>query len=64
MNITLMAAFSFALLLMAAALCREVRLRRSLQRLLRRLLSFWRTAYDQDPSQDADSHPDRHGGRL
>ncbi len=64
MNITLLAAFSVALLLMAAALCREVRLRRSLQRLLRRLLSLWRPAYDQDPSQDAGHPPDRRGGRL
>ena len=36
MNVSLLTAMSFALLLAVAALCREVRLRRSLQELLRR----------------------------
>lgn len=43
MNVPLLTALSFALLLTVAALCREVRLRRALQELLRRLFTLWRT---------------------
>ena len=43
MNVSLLTAMSFALLLAVAALCREVRLRRALQELLRRLFTLWRT---------------------
>ncbi len=42
MNHTVVASFSFALLVAIALLAREVRFRRSLQKLLHRLLSFWR----------------------
>ena len=44
MNLPLLATLSFNLLLAVAMLVRETSLRRSLQRLLRRLLSFWRNA--------------------
>jgi len=43
MNHTIVASFSFALLVAVALLVREVRFRRSLQKLLYRLLAFWRT---------------------
>ena len=40
MQSTLLVALSFALVLAIAALCREVRLRRALQELVRRLVSY------------------------
>ena len=43
MNHTVVASFSFALLVAVALLVREVRFRRSLQKLLYRLLAFCRT---------------------
>jgi hypothetical protein len=48
MNQTIVASFSFALLVAIALLVREVRFRRSLQKLLNRLLSYWRTNVDED----------------
>lgn len=63
MNHTLVASFSFALLVSIALLVREVRFRRSLQKLLYRLLSFWRPdAHDPISSRRRDGpadHPDR-----
>lgn len=63
MNHTLVASFSFALLVSIALLVREVRFRRSLQKLLYRLLSFWRPdAHDPTSSPRRDGpadHPDR-----
>lgn len=47
MQSTLVVALSFALLLATAALCREVRLRRALQELVRRLVAYLkRNAYE------------------
>ncbi len=43
MNVPLLTAMSFALLFAVAALCREIRLRRALQELLRRMFTLWRT---------------------
>jgi hypothetical protein len=42
LNITLLASLSLALLLAVIALIHQVRLRRALQALLRRLLAHWR----------------------
>ena len=58
MNLPLLATLSFNLLLAVAMLVRETSLRRSLQRLLRRLLSFWRNAHEETHPQDAGRHPD------
>lgn len=56
-------ALSFALLLAIAALCREVRLRRALQEVIRRLIAYLRRnaheAYPVDPPDSADG-PDGH----
>ncbi len=50
MSSTLTVALSFALLLSIAALCREVRLRRALQELVRRLISYLRrSAHEASP---------------
>ena len=65
MNASLITALSFALLLAVAALCREVRFRRALQQLLRRILAYWRPNADEAPSpQDAGHDPDPAGRRL
>ena len=64
MNLLLPAMLSFALLLAVAMLVRETRLRRSLQRLFRRLLSFWRNAHEETRSQDADRRRDHCRDRL
>lgn len=42
MHVTVVALFSLALLLMVVAFAREVRLRRSLQRLIRWILYRWK----------------------
>ena len=64
MNLPLLAMLSFALLLAVAMLVRETRLRRSLQRLLRRLLSFWRNTHEETRLQDAGRHRDHCRDRL
>ena len=65
MNQTLVASFSFALLVAIALLIREVKFRRSLQRLLNRLLSFWRPdAHESTSSPRRDDPPDHSGNRL
>ena len=61
MNHTLVASFSFALLVAIALLVREVRFRRSLQKLLNRLLSFWRTNVDEDHDHHVRDHSDDRG---
>ncbi len=59
--IPLIAGLVLALLLAVIALVREVRLRRALQELLRRLLTHWRHRFGTDdatedhPAPDADS---------
>jgi hypothetical protein len=66
MNQTLIASFSFTLLIAIALLVREVKFRRSLQKLLHRLLSYWRPdAHDPTPSSPRRDDPaDRSGDRL
>jgi hypothetical protein len=65
MNPTLVAGFSFALLVAIALLVREVKFRRSLQKLLHRLLSFWRSdAHEPTPSARRDDPADHSGDRL
>jgi hypothetical protein len=61
LHIHLIAGLALALLLAVAALAREVRLRRALQELLRRLLTRWRQHFgtphppeDPDPADDDD----------
>lgn len=55
MNQTLVTALVFALLLAIVALVREVRLRRALQELLRRLFNCWRsTTREELPRGNAD----------
>lgn len=49
MNVTVIVCFSLALVLVGAALAREVRLRRALEALLRRLLTVWRRHDNQTP---------------
>jgi len=57
-------ALSFALLLAIATLTREIRLRRALQRLVRQLLSLWRSrAHETDVDARSDHHA-RHDSRL
>lgn len=57
MNHTVVASFSFALLVAVALLVREVRFRRSLQKLLYRLLAFWRTHADEEHDLFIHDHP-------
>lgn len=66
MNQTVIASFSFALLVAVALLVREVRFRRSLQKLLHRLLhKFWRSdANESNSSPRQDDPADRPGNRL
>ena len=65
MNHTLVASFSFALLVAIALLVREVKFRRSLQRLLNCLLSFLRSdAHEPNSSPRHDDPADRSGDRL
>ena len=66
MNHTLVASFSFALLVAVALLVREVRFRRALQKLLHRLLArFWRPDSHEPPSSTYRTHPpDRRDRRL
>ena len=61
MNHTVVASFSFALLVAIALLVREVRFRRSLQKLLSRLLSFWRTNVDEEHDRHVRDHSDDRG---
>ena len=63
MTSTLIVAMSFALLLAVAALCREVRLRRALQEIVRRLVAYLkrtaREAHVVDDAAHSDSPDDR-----
>jgi hypothetical protein len=63
MQSTLVVALSFALVLAIAALCREVRLRRALQELVRRLVSYLKgkahEAVSPQQSDDLDRTDDR-----
>ena len=61
MNHTVVASFSFALLVAIALLVREVRFRRSLQKLLNRLLSYWRTNVDEEHDLYVRDHPGDRG---
>ena len=61
---TIVTVMSCALMLAIAALCREVRLRRALQDLLRRLFTYWRSNETRSHDSDArDSDPHRVHGR-
>ena len=54
MQSTLIVALSFALVLAIAVLCREVRLRRALQELVRRLVAYLkRSRHEARPVDDA-----------
>ena len=66
MSHTLVASFSFALLVTVALLVREVRFRRALQRLLHRLLlTFWRPdAHEPNSLPRRDGPADRACNRL
>ena len=60
MNHTLVAVFSFALLVCVCFLVREVRFRRALQVVVRRLLSYLRSdANEENPIRDADRRDNR-----
>ena len=56
-NTSLIACLSLALLLVVIALAREIRLRRALQLLLSRIISLWRSRFDQNRDSDADDRP-------
>ena len=56
---TIFTALAFALLLSIAALCREVKFRRALQSLVRRIVTHWRTNQHEAP---LDSARDIHSG--
>ena len=58
MNHIVVASFSFALLVAVALLVREVRFRRCLQKLLNRLLAFWRPSLDEKHDRYFRDHPD------
>jgi hypothetical protein len=65
MHQTLVASFSFALLIAIALLVREVKFRRSLQKLLHRLLSFSRPdAHEPTSSTRCDDPADHSGDRM
>lgn len=55
---TVIASLALALLLVVAALAREVRLRRALQALLHRLLTHWRNRFGNRHPYDNSTHPD------
>ena len=61
MNHMIVASFSFALLVTIALLVREVRFRRSLQKLLYRLLAFWRTNSNEEHDLFVRDHPGDRG---
>ena len=62
MTVYLAAAFACALVATVLALCREVRLRKALERLLQLVLSRWR-AHAENPDRDR-SHHNRPDERL
>jgi hypothetical protein len=64
LNITLVASLALALLLAVVALVREVRLRRALQALLRRLLTRWRFYSHEKTRSDSVDPDDRPAGRV
>jgi hypothetical protein len=65
LNVAILAGTSLALLVAVGALVREMRLRRALQVLLHRLLSYWRMrAYGKNPDNHTDNQPDRDVDRL
>ena len=61
MNHIVVASFSFALLVAVALLVREVRFRRCLQKLLNRLLAFWRPNLDEEQHRYFRDHPGDRG---
>jgi hypothetical protein len=63
MNIAIVVASSALALILALALARERRIRCALQRLLARLLTFWRNQHAEDHESDSgddDAHRARH----
>ena len=60
MNITIVAGLVLALTLAIVALLREVRLRRALQTLLRRILGRWRIRPDEKTQIHPTDRPDDH----
>jgi hypothetical protein len=58
MQSTLIVALSFALVLAIAVLCREVRLRRALQELVRRLVAFLKRSHHEARPVDDAADPD------
>lgn len=58
MHSALIVALAFALLLAIASLCREVRLRRALQELVRRLVAYLRGNSHETPAADERDLPD------
>jgi len=59
-----LAASSVLVVVLVLLLCREVRLRRSLQALLKRLLSFWRNTDAEDPVAQRGDPDDPAGDRV
>jgi len=60
MNTAILLASSTLALILIVALVREVRLRRALQRLLTRLLAYWRNPHGENPPDRPRSpRPDR-----
>jgi hypothetical protein len=64
LNTVLLAGLTLALLLAVVALVREVRLRRAVQTLLRRLLSRWRAYVEEDTDVRHGNRDDRRRDRL
>jgi len=62
----ILTASSVLVVVLVLLLCREVRLRRALQALLKRLLSFWRNRDAEEPVArgDADDNAAADGGRV
>ena len=58
MQSTLIVSLSFALLLAIAILCREVRLRRALQELVRRLVAYLKRTHHEAHAVDDARGPD------
>jgi len=60
MNTAILVASSTLALILIVVLVREVRLRRALQRLLSRLLAYWKNPHgDNSPDRSRSPRPDR-----
>jgi hypothetical protein len=59
----ILTASSVLVVVLVLLLCREVRLRRALQSLLKKLLSFWRNRDAEEPGPDVDDDAAA-GGRV